>query len=620
MARSLLSYDPMKTTVIIPLALLFVACGAEGELAQDSDPAIQRGASKRSGDRQLGTTAPQQQMNTTSPDTPLPEAIVLSDVLYIRSVPQQYYDRDKDFLNDSREEELAAMAAPFLQFSRWENVGTPDTLFQVHPIGCTGPQCSSHQVEIRYGFIWQSDGGYYGSKSGGCDNSKWHGGDVLGVSVRLRSSDGLTWIISGVGSWIMRFPDIGASFAAGLDGKNTHLRLFVSAGKHHPFFDTSFNDEDSPYSDWWCNDLIDDGGTLHVPELQHHNVGEKEHHSPTVAGYEPWNTARYRQTNPLSDFWRHDAPAPYAGQLALEETGIIHGRIDTWQTPPDLVVYFREANAHAKPWSRLQLDGPRFTIQLPAGEVGKQYLFRPVASDWDFENAPRGVFSVPNNEVSFTMTGYPRNLGPLPTVITAGHASNAVNLAALKYMGLNALWPDVHLRMSEQSNGSYQSGLHPDTRLPRQSRFGFRLYTLLDANGQPASSMDDANCASGSTANVVLCGLGEPVPDAQLKFEIVAAEDFLRPNSSDAQRIKTTNRQGDATTNVQTGDHPGRMRLRVTVMNNPANPWLRPVLTYDVTVQPNLYGDTGQERLGPRFFDSVRVATGTSNRVIVSGN
>jgi hypothetical protein len=194
-------------------------------------------------------------------------------------------DRDGDGLDDGAEAALAELFRPWLTLDSHEKAtrpGEPVTLYQVRPLGCVGPlnACGTRTVRLTvvYASLWALDGGY-GPASLFCYDS--HAGDNQTVSVTLRSDDdGLSFFPEaahiGRWTWPTRSGEV-----QWLDG--THFRLFLSAGKHHHFFDTFLDRRASPHSDWGCTENVDGRGPSFLARLGG-NVGEPESHGAPFVG------------------------------------------------------------------------------------------------------------------------------------------------------------------------------------------------------------------------------------------------------------------------------------------------------------------------------------------------
>ena len=205
-------------------------------------------------------------------------------------------DNDNDYLADSLEHKLAEEFKPLLIFDSDENARLPNepvTLFQIRPRGCIGGGCNNiYTIDIKYLFLWQWDGGYGPDSS--CGNS--HEGDNQAIDLVLQSKDGHRWKLTYLNIWTGGY---GFQKEWSLDSNgndNRHFHLYLSAGKHHHFFDTTYDHEDtpfgvpSPFSP--CNEDVNGGGARIQPKLSDTycfpsgickevplNVGESNAHS-----------------------------------------------------------------------------------------------------------------------------------------------------------------------------------------------------------------------------------------------------------------------------------------------------------------------------------------------------
>jgi hypothetical protein len=172
-------------------------------------------------------------------------------------------DRDRDGIDDKQEHELAARFRPYFIFDSDEDArrpGEPVVLYQVRAEG--------DAYRIVYAYLFALDGGY--TESLFCGDR--HLGDNQTVQVTVdRAAERLTH--AGAGEY--RWPRDGMFVH-----ERTHPAIFLSSGKHHPFFDTSWDGVASPYSSWNCNDGVDGRGARVVAEVESargwHNVGEPD--------------------------------------------------------------------------------------------------------------------------------------------------------------------------------------------------------------------------------------------------------------------------------------------------------------------------------------------------------
>lgn len=183
-------------------------------------------------------------------------------------------DRDSDCLDDDVEHALARWYAPLFVFDSRENVRRarePATLYQVTPLG----GCGAASVELRYAYLFADDGGYV--ESGVCSSA--HPGDnqYLRLTVDLR--DGAA-SLRHLWAWGFGWPTHALRFAEG-----SHPVIFLSAGKHHPYFDTRVDGRGSPYSSVGCAEAMDGRGERVAASVEREglpggraNVGERTSH------------------------------------------------------------------------------------------------------------------------------------------------------------------------------------------------------------------------------------------------------------------------------------------------------------------------------------------------------
>lgn len=207
-------------------------------------------------------------------------------------------DGDEDGIGDALEDWLAETFRPVLRNDSRNNTSADAVaLYEVR----AGEQPDT--LVIAGYLLWERDGGYVDSLAGCAGDT--HRGDVLAMEIVVRAVTewGVTWYYPiRVVFWERR--DGNAMPGAWTDGRpmdedrntgvsfeGTHPELFVSGGKHHPFVDTSFDEKDSPYSDWGCNDAVDGRGPVGEVAVSHevpcedgsagcrafHNVGSPDH-------------------------------------------------------------------------------------------------------------------------------------------------------------------------------------------------------------------------------------------------------------------------------------------------------------------------------------------------------
>ena len=150
-------------------------------------------------------------------------------------------DRDGDCLDDDVEHAIARWYAPLFVFDSRENARRPDepaTLYQVTPLG----GCRAAAVELRYAYLFADDGGYVESTF--CSDR--HPGDNQYLRLTLDLRDRAA-TLRHVWAWGFGWPTHPLRFSGG-----SHPVVFLSAGKHHPYFDTRVDGAGSPYSSVGC--------------------------------------------------------------------------------------------------------------------------------------------------------------------------------------------------------------------------------------------------------------------------------------------------------------------------------------------------------------------------------
>jgi len=186
-------------------------------------------------------------------------------------------DRDGDCLDDAVEHEIAHAFAPLYVFDSRENARRPDepaTLYQVTSRG----GCRAADVELRYAYLFADDGGY--AESSVCGDR--HPGDNQYLRLTLRvDADARTVTLRDLWAWGFSWPMNDARFDEG-----RHAVIFLSAGKHHPYFDTRVDGEGSPYSSVGCAEAMDGRGHRALAAVERMdvprgrcNVGERGAHA-----------------------------------------------------------------------------------------------------------------------------------------------------------------------------------------------------------------------------------------------------------------------------------------------------------------------------------------------------
>lgn len=173
-------------------------------------------------------------------------------------------DRDGDCMRDDAEHAVARWFRPIFLFDTRENarrLGEPAVLYQAHPIDGRG-RCdvAPTRVEVTYAYLFVDDGGY--ATSTFCADR--HPGDDQYLRVVLDvSPDGRRFAVRSVWNWGVQFP---AAPMRVLDRE--HPLIYLSAGKHHPYFDSRADGRPSLYSSWSCVDGVNGRGAMNVPTLE----------------------------------------------------------------------------------------------------------------------------------------------------------------------------------------------------------------------------------------------------------------------------------------------------------------------------------------------------------------
>ncbi len=244
-------------------------------------------------------------------------------------------DYDHDGLTDLKEYYLAEQFKPAFVFDSDEGNRRPNepvVLFQVRPEGCMGSQCPKPlRAWIKYVLLFAEDGGY--GPSSDCFDE--HNGDNQAVDIKIESADGQTWSLVQIFNSHEDFvwPGYSVEFWYDQLGRQDHPVIYLSAHKHHQYFDTSNDEKDSVYSDWGCNDDVNGKGirmfaNILSPGNRPNNVGEPEAHDParfvselTAYGYpgeNAWSDKPFKgglgddggETTPMACMWAGWNPVP----------------------------------------------------------------------------------------------------------------------------------------------------------------------------------------------------------------------------------------------------------------------------------------------------------------------
>lgn len=258
--------------------------------------------------------------------------------LFVDDADPADLDLDRDGLVDSLEGALAYTFRPYFIFDSDEAArarSEPVPLFQLrrNPIGeirSDGTRIT--RLDLKWVSLFRQDGGY-GPDS---DCSDDHEGDNDDALFTLETRDaGVSWELTKA-ALSSRGPDAFAGPTwpgeAELELFDlTHPKLYLSAHKHHEYFDTSYNHRDSRYSDVFllddCNDDVNGEGTkvmanVHSIAIEEgyfttfdgdfNNVGEVSNHpspgfvddlSAFYPGHSAWGAGDFYEVGPIPDKW-----------------------------------------------------------------------------------------------------------------------------------------------------------------------------------------------------------------------------------------------------------------------------------------------------------------------------
>ena len=193
-------------------------------------------------------------------------------------------DQDNDCLADKVEWRLANAFRPQLVFDSRENAllpGEPLALFQVST-GLRRGHCSvPAEVELKFGFLFNRDGGYATSLL--CGDS--HQGDNERLTLRAAvSPDGKRFTLIAVNASHEQWPRVPAEWFEG-----SHPRIYMAAGKHHTYLTRVADGHASTSSAWGCREGLDGKGAAVLVATESdnapagwHNVGEADAHPASI--------------------------------------------------------------------------------------------------------------------------------------------------------------------------------------------------------------------------------------------------------------------------------------------------------------------------------------------------
>jgi hypothetical protein len=150
-------------------------------------------------------------------------------------------DEDANGLSDMAEQEIAEHFVPYFAFDAGEpcwslNPDEPHTIYNIRLDSVTEDEL--HLV-IRYGMVWQDDGGFVNDKVCWAYGPDYHYGDTqpmsVGVKLRKEGAGKANWIAEL--EWIIGFTDDDRHFYSHseppMHRDGTHPIVYPTAGKHH---------------------------------------------------------------------------------------------------------------------------------------------------------------------------------------------------------------------------------------------------------------------------------------------------------------------------------------------------------------------------------------------------
>jgi hypothetical protein len=304
-------------------------------------------------------------------------------------------DRDEDGLDDVMETSLAEIVRPFFIFDSREKAldkNEPVTLFQVRPVDLSVPDNMS--IRIRWVLLFRNNGGY-GPCSALCGGS--HKGDIKVITCNMISNDsGLTWETMSIALgeketiiWKKGFDKISS--------KMSHPVIFISSGRHNPYFFPAPDGISSAYSTFGCCDNVDGKGTAKLPDIK--NAGEPEFHpepdftnslAPVFPEYSAWGTNSFFSiwTGNISDKWLKNEILPRDALLCS---------LESLSSPGNFVRHKRYFGEVSKIQSARDRLDARFRI-IPAAGVKDSFTIESV-------NYPGYFFADRNGRLSLIKPG-----------------------------------------------------------------------------------------------------------------------------------------------------------------------------------------------------------------------
>ncbi len=187
-------------------------------------------------------------------------------------------DRDSDNIDDNLEVWIAQQYSPMLRFDEGESFApTIRILWQVHPLGCIGQDCSSPmRVAVTYVMLYQMDGGRSGIMG--------HCGDNERVSLHIDLSNNTTNISTRFVKAYYNHHTTG-TWHTSLEWKNGRPVVYVSEDKHASYSTKQECEQSSPVTESLpfyipispLDEDCDEGHWFSTVVSSSDNVGEVNH-------------------------------------------------------------------------------------------------------------------------------------------------------------------------------------------------------------------------------------------------------------------------------------------------------------------------------------------------------
>jgi hypothetical protein len=277
-------------------------------------------------------------------------------------------DMDEDGLDDEMENALALQVRPLLVFDLNENAlneDEPFALFQVRPVALKDSKNLS--LRIRWVLLFAENGGYWPC-SAFCDGS--HEGDIKVITYEMSSKDGgITWETGSIA--LGDNSEFVWKKGSDIQYRSGSPIIYMSSGRHNPYFATYPEGLSSPYSTWGCCDMVNGRGRAILPEIS--NIGEIKAHpessffhdlAPHFKGRLVWTKEYFftRKAGRISDKWLDNSITPYDPALVS---------IESFAEPGKFIRHKRFAGDVSAIVSARDRLGSRFYMRIakPGGDV-----------------------------------------------------------------------------------------------------------------------------------------------------------------------------------------------------------------------------------------------------------